>query len=61
MKRNKIIQLNVRKNLFTNRYVLFATIDNEDYDIFDFNSLSILYRVKKLIEQDMSKSDIIKN
>ena len=47
------IKLKTRQNLETKKYYLTFIADDEDFDIWQFNSLSNLMKVKKIIEYDL--------
>ncbi len=47
------IKLKVRQNLETKKYYLTFIVDDEDFDIWQFNFLANLMKVKKIIEDDL--------
>lgn len=49
----KKFKLCVRKNLEANVYILCVLDNGELFDIWGFNDLSNLYKVKSIIEKDM--------
>ncbi len=49
----KKFKLCIRKNLEENVYILCVLDNGELFDIWGFNDLSNLYKVKSIIEKDM--------
>lgn len=49
----KKFDLCIRKNLETGVYILCVLHNGEKFDIWGFNNLSNLYKVKDIIEKDM--------
>lgn len=51
------LKLKVRQNLESKKYYLVFVVDDEDFDIWQFNSLANLLKVKQIIEYDFKKKE----